>query len=149
MVFRDVQADGTTRLTGGGVSSVDEMWPVDSVYISMVDVDPATHFGGTWTKIAAGRTLIGVDTAQAEFNTVGETGGVKEVTLTAAQSGLPAHSHPVSAALATGFISQAGGDYGITIPNATTTSNNVAANASEAHTNLPPYFTVYFWRRTA
>lgn len=148
MVFRDVRPDGTTRLTGG-VPESNDPWPVDSIYISMVDVNPSTHFGGTWAKIAQGRTLIGVDPAQAEFDTVGETGGVKEVTLTAAQSGVPAHNHPVSAAQSTGFVAAAGAAYGITIPNATTTGNNAAADAASPHTNLPPYIAVYFWRRTA
>lgn len=36
---------------------------------------------------------VGRDESQTEFNTLGETGGAKTVTLTAAESGLPAHSH--------------------------------------------------------
>ena len=36
--------------------------------------------------------------ADAEFSDLGETGGVKSVTLSAAQSGIAAHSHPASSA---------------------------------------------------
>lgn len=42
-----------------------------------------------------GRTLVGVDAAQTEFDTRGETGGAKEHTLTSAQ--LPSHTHSFSA----------------------------------------------------
>jgi hypothetical protein len=40
-----------------------------------------------------GRVPVGTDSSQTEFDALGETGGVKEVTLTSAQSGVPAHSH--------------------------------------------------------
>jgi microcystin-dependent protein len=40
-----------------------------------------------------GRVPVGKDSSQTEFDVLGESGGVKDVTLTAAQSGVPAHSH--------------------------------------------------------
>lgn len=43
-----------------------------------------------------GRVIVGLDSSDADFNTVGETGGAKTVTLTAAQSGLPSHSHGIT-----------------------------------------------------
>lgn len=43
------------------------------------------------------RVPVGAHSGHTEFDTLGETGGVKEVTLTAAQSGLPAHNHSASA----------------------------------------------------
>jgi len=42
-----------------------------------------------------GRTPVGRDASQTEFNTVGETGGAKTHTLTSAE--IPAHSHPNTA----------------------------------------------------
>lgn len=42
------------------------------------------------------RVPVGADSSQTEFDALGETGGVKEVTLTSAQSGLPAHGHSAS-----------------------------------------------------
>ena len=41
-----------------------------------------------------GRTPVGIDTTQTEFNTLGETGGAKTHTLTTAE--IPAHPHPAS-----------------------------------------------------
>lgn len=51
-------------------------WPVGSVFISVVTTNPSTLLGfGTWTQIAAGRMLIGVDTGTAAYDTPEETGG--------------------------------------------------------------------------
>ena len=46
---------------------------------------------GTWEVFGSGRTLIGVDSGQAEFDTVEETGGAKTHTLTEAE--MPSHTH--------------------------------------------------------
>jgi microcystin-dependent protein len=47
----------------------------------------------------SGKSFFGFDWSQtdADFSTVGDTGGSKEITLTAAQSGVPSHSHDVDA----------------------------------------------------
>ena len=78
-----------------------------------------------------------------DADTVGNGDGAETVTLTGAQSGLQAHSHTVSFldgysvghAKITGR-DQTGGDWD------QATSTNAAANASEAHTNMPPYITL-------
>lgn len=107
-----------------------------------------------------GRTIIGVGTGVEITGVLGTVQGVKEVTLTSAQSGLPAHSHGITdpghghtnrAASGTygvnnsndgfirainiqdgGFANTNGNTTGITI------NNNTAANASSAHTNIQP-----------
>jgi microcystin-dependent protein len=50
----------------------------------------STHFRIPNLK---GKVTVGKDSAQTEFDTLGETGGVKEVTLTGAQSGTSVHGH--------------------------------------------------------
>lgn len=71
---------------------INQFWPVGSVYISVLDTNPAILFGvGTWQEFAQGKVLVGQDTNQAEFNSLQETGGVKDVTLTEAQ--MPSHTH--------------------------------------------------------
>jgi microcystin-dependent protein len=75
-----------------------EAFPVGSVFIAVVNTNPGTLLGyGTWSAFAAGRMLVGLDSGQTEFDTVEETGGAKTVTLTAAQSGLPQHTHTQNA----------------------------------------------------
>jgi microcystin-dependent protein len=55
--------------------------------------------------ILTGRVPVGRSTGETEFDTMGETGGAKTVTLTEAQSGLVAHSHTVSASGTTSTVS--------------------------------------------
>lgn len=146
-------------------------YPVGAVFISVVNTNPGTIFGGTWSAFATGRTLVGVDTAQTEFNTVEKTGGVKTVTLTAAQSGSPAHSHGITDPGHTHNITfranaTALGDWSLGLTNGTgsvgsstgfapaqatgiTINNSTATNATASHENLQPYITVYMWKRTA
>lgn len=57
-----------------------EAFPVGSVFIAVVDDDPADLLGyGTWAAFGAGRVLIGVNAADPDFDTVEETGGAKTV----------------------------------------------------------------------
>ena len=69
----------------------DQIYPVGSIYTSINATNPSTLFGGVWEQIASGRTLVGVDTSQTEFNTVKKTGGEKTHRLT--ESEMPVHSH--------------------------------------------------------
>ena len=132
-----------------------EAFPVGSVFLAVVATNPATLLGyGTWSAFGAGRMLVGFDAGQTEFDTVEETGGAKTVTLTGAQSGLPAHRHQVlrersaTTGAATTQIARTA-DTSSTVDTAVFTENVVAANAAEAHSNLPPYIVAYFWKRTA
>lgn len=54
------------------------------------NVDPG---GGQFRLPSNGRVLVGQDTGQTEFNTVGKTGGAKTVALTPTETPLRAHSH--------------------------------------------------------
>ena len=70
---------------------LDKTYPVGSIYISKNNTNPETIFGGTWVAYGTGRTLVGVDTSQSEFNTVEKTGGEKTHTLSIAE--MPSHTH--------------------------------------------------------
>lgn len=75
---------------------VDVIYPVGSVYLSVTEDTAAkvqAKFGGTWVAFGAGRTLVGFNSTESEFNEIEKTGGSKTVTLTKEQSGLPAHGH--------------------------------------------------------
>jgi hypothetical protein len=89
---------------GGVENIVDLIYPVGSIYLSVNNVNPSILFGGTWEAWGSGCVPVGVKTSDTDFNTVEKTGGAKTesyipagsnaaVTLTAAQSGVPAHSH--------------------------------------------------------
>lgn len=129
-------------------------YPVGSIYLSVNNTNPSKWFGGTWVQIAKGRTLVGVDTNDADFNTVQKTGGSKTVTLNINQ--IPPHNHCIRVAITNGgnagnyrgaFATNSdwwGGENHYDTNNRT---NDVGGN--QAHNNLQPYFTCYIWCRTA
>jgi hypothetical protein len=74
--------------------AANQAWPVGSIYISTVSTNPATLLGvGTWTAFGTGRTLIGINSGDVDFDTVEETGGAKTHTLT--EANLAAHDHAI------------------------------------------------------
>jgi microcystin-dependent protein len=48
---------------------------------------------GATTPNMKGKVVVGLNSVETEFDTLFETGGAKTVTLTSAESGVPAHSH--------------------------------------------------------
>lgn len=137
-------------------SIIDVAYPVGSIYISSSTMHPSVIFGGVWERFAEDKFLLSAGSTYG----YGTTGGSVTVTLTSAQSGVPAHSHKyqdynttytlkttnrkpgTSTAVAYGTSLTAGG--GAT---ERTSSNNTAANVSQAHENMPPYLAVYMWER--
>lgn len=68
------------------------MWPIGSIYLSVLDADPALQLGGSWVQVAKGRTLLGVDPDKPAYNDSEMTGGSETVSLTGAQNGPHTHS---------------------------------------------------------
>jgi len=122
----------------------DLIYPIGSIYISVSD-DTATkvhnRLGGTWEAFGTGRTLVGVDTSQTEFNSVEKTGGSKYI---------QEHWHTYR------FGSSPGGDgTGLVYSSTAGTQTNKIAigdvkNVTTGNSgNLQPYITCYMWKRTA
>jgi microcystin-dependent protein len=164
------------EINAGPIDFLSRAWPVGSVFASTADTNPADLLGfGAWEAFAAGRVLVGLDAGQAEFDTLGETGGAKEVTLTAAQ--MPAHTHlqdshnhtqqahshveTVNTAATgpnVGAAPDASTNTGVasgystqpaTAVNNPATAVNQSAGGDQSHNNLQPYCVVRFWKRTA
>lgn len=126
--------NGQSVLGSGNIQS----YPVGSIYQSTSATSPSSLFGGTWEQIkdvfllAAGNTY-----------TAGSTGG-------SADAVVVEHIHT----FATLVASELGGGY--TYP---ATANNYSEIKQSAETyktgvsgvgkNMPPYLTVYMWRRVA
>ena len=66
---------------------LNRVYPVGSIYMSAVNVSPASFLGGTWQAIEQGRMLMAAGSSWQ----AGTTGGAAYHTLTIAE--LPAHDH--------------------------------------------------------
>jgi microcystin-dependent protein len=77
---------------------------------------------GATTPNMKGKVVVGLNSAETEFDTLFETGGAKTVTLTSAQSGLPAHAHANTASFA--GTSATVGDTNLAHDHTGTTSNH-------------------------
>ena len=130
-----------------------KIYPIGSIYISVSDTNPNEFFGGTWERIAQGRTLISEGTSDQTFK-AGTQGGESKHKLTFTE--MPTHTH-------SGFVQTTNGTGGskstlysnVFYKNSGVPSGEgpmVTINASGggvSHNNLPPYLVVYMWKRTA
>ena len=111
--------------------------PIGFIYMSIDSTNPSTYFPGTWERIKDTFLLAAGDTYAA-----GSTGGEATHTLTIAE--MPAHTHTQ---VTSARFSKGGGsdsDY-----EATGSGNTGSTGGGQAHNNMPPYLTVYMWKRTA
>ncbi len=120
------------------------LYPVGSIYMSVSSTSPTTIFGGTWEQIKDTFLLAAGSTYSA-----GSTGGESEHTLTINE--MPSHIHGVG--YRTNNI--ATGVSGTWYMDPAYSPNKVNGSAviqptggSQAHNNMPPYLTVYMWKRT-
>ena len=133
----------------------DLIFPIGSIIINASELfDPNSSYGGTWEQFARGKTLIGVDDTDSDFNTSEMTGGEKTHKLTIEE--LAKHNHrgnPIYYTNSTshkhskmsGKLAEApenGQDGGVF-------ASNDLVGSDKPHNNLPPYITVYFWKRIA
>jgi hypothetical protein len=136
-----------------GSSLVNLIYPVGAIYISVNSTDPGTIWSGTtWVAFGAGRTLVGIDGGDGDFDSVEETGGAKTHTLTTAELASHYHSyydiwyqlHPYN--LWSSAAPQVLGG-----PNTFQSQgrNTGTAGTGTAHNNLQPYIVTYMWKRTA
>ena len=90
--------------SGGGLT-INDIYPVGSIYMSVNSTDPGTIFTGTtWVQIEDTFLL-----AAGNSHVAGSTGGAETVTLTAAQSGVPAHDHSATGITVSGGATTAAG----------------------------------------
>lgn len=148
-----------TTTTQNGNVDFDSMYPVGSIYLSLVNTNPATLFGGVWEQIAKGRTLVGVDTSQDEFNTVKKEGGEKNHILSIDE--MPSHTHNIydnsrgDKPSFAGFYAENGKmmRFKPTYTNLTDNTDAILKNeyegGSQSHNNLQPYITCYIWTRVS
>jgi len=122
----------------------DLVFPIGSIYTSVSSTNPGTSLGyGTWVAFGAGRTIVGLDAGDTDFDTVEETGGAK--TVSAVVGDHSAHTHSVTSNVAVG--NHASHTHSVDVgnttsgaPSATETVDNVGSGstvsvASATHTH--------------
>ena len=85
--INNLVADANGNVDAGGISDLDKIYPVGSIYMSMVNVNPSELFGGTWEALNEGRVLIGAN----DTYPVGTKGGEETHTLNVNE--MPSHYH--------------------------------------------------------
>lgn len=128
-----------------GKNLTDQIYPIGSIYISVNSNNPSIYFGGEWESFGKGRTIVGIDIDQDEFNTVEKIGGEKTHTLDVEE--MPRHRHNGNG----GPIMVAGGSGRNQIGNGTNASYTYTdyQGNNQPHNNLQPYITCYMWKRIA
>lgn len=128
-------------------------YPLGMIVGFDTDIDPNEAYGGVWERIK-GRFIWGVD----DNETVGVTGGEKTHALTVAE--LAAHRHGKI------YYADSGKTFGLADTGTSPTSawaleyagadnhpgdslNTGETGGGEPHNNMPPYYAVYLWRKTA
>lgn len=125
-------------------------WPIGSIYMSVNSTSPANLFGGTWERIS--ETFL---FAASGSYPAGSTGGEFAHKLT--QSELPNYSLSVAngsnvirsktGSSADAYVQTQSSGWGI--PNWESKTVTVASGGSgAAHNNMPPYLSVWIWKRT-
>ena len=148
----------------------DMIYPIGSIYMSVISVDPNVLFGGTWEKLE-NNFLIGASSSYV----VNSTGGNSSITLST--SNMPNHTHSFSATTGSSgshshtigrdFDGAAGsarstvhaqGVSGAQYTSATSTDGSHTHSVSGATDStgsgssfsiMPPYLAVYMWKRIA
>lgn len=138
------------------------LYPVGSIYTNATSsTNPATLLGfGTWTAFGAGRFLVGLDSSDTSFDTVGETGGSKNAivvshTHTATVTD-PGHQHFAdlnAGSTDTFYVAGQANNTASQLKTKSATTGITVSNSTEGssgtNANLPPYIVVYMWKRTA
>lgn len=120
--------------------------PVGKVEIFFDNSDHSNYLGFTWERTAIGKAIVGIDSSDTDFNTIGKVGGEKTHTLTIDE--MPRHNHNIRA-----------GEEGTEVYNEfgpINTSNknkyqilSLYTGGTQSHNNLQPYQIFAIWKRIA
>lgn len=118
-------------------TTLNSIYPVGSVYISLTSTNPGTYLKGTWEQFAQGRTLIGVgsgnDGENTQSFTVNNTGGKYKHFLTKKELAFVDYG---------ALLQQNGTSIGVH-------SHSPGESGAEKISLMQPYYTVYFWKRVS
>lgn len=125
---------------------------IGDIYITTNSLNPADRFGGEWAAWGAGRVPVGIDSSDTDFDTIGETGGSKTHTLTAAQ--IPNLGVEINRYDSLGLTNRAyasgGAGQGVTAsgsPGSPRLYGTTSNTGGQSHPIVQPYVVCYMWKR--
>ena len=144
----EAKADQALNFAFGSVGTFSPLtaYPIGSIYMSVNETSPALLFGGSWEKIKD-KFLVGAGNLYA----LGATGG-------SADAVVVRHQHAMEVMFAgsggnawDGNTLQRGyeGEYHYDAPNSTANSLTKFTGEDGTGKNMPPYLSVYMWKRIA
>ena len=110
---------------------LDKTYPIGSIYTTVNNENPANIVGGVWERYGVGKSLVGVNNNDTNFNEVNKEGGSKSNTL--AITNLPLHNHSIPALAGTakqGTTAATGANHNHSIP---ALSGTAASAGSHTH----------------
>ena len=144
-------------LDGDWSTLINLIYPVGSVFFSADNVNPGVRFTGTtWTQTASGRFIAGVGTG-TDINTnthavaAGEDSSTGEYTHQLTINEMPSHNHNMKA-YGNGTGGVGGGYLGVADTTLLFSQGRPSIDlegGNQYHNNIPPYFGLYVWQRTA
>jgi hypothetical protein len=118
-------------------TTLDSIYPVGCVYISLTDTNPGTYLKGTWEQFAQGRTLVGVGSGSDGKNTqtfsVNDTGGEYKHLISKKELSIIDYG---------ALLQQNGSSIGVH-------AHGPGESGSEKTSLMQPYYAVYFWNRVS
>ncbi len=158
MAYNKTNWTSTTPINTANLNNIENgiaglynaIFPVGQIVIKGDNEDYSNWLGFTWERTAVGRVLVGIDSADTDFNTIGKTSGEKKHTLL--QKEMPKE-------IGQALIYDSGTTEQSSSTDALTTQwtnkfrsglyNVVNENGGNAHNNLQPYQVVAYWKRVA
>lgn len=142
-----ITADNLNNIEQGISDLYDAIFPIGQIVIKGDNEDYSNWLGFTWERTAVGKVLVGIDSSDTDFDTIGKTGGEKKHTLSI-------YELPEKIPVNYGSIS---GGTDVVISNTVIGLGGVKsgqANMNLQSTALPhnivqPYQVVAYWQRVA
>lgn len=142
-------AERMNHIEDGIADLYNAIFPVGQIVIKGDNEDYSNWLGFTWERTAVGKVLVGIDSNDVDFNTIGKTGGKKTHTLTINE--MPSHNHSINGKQSAGNP-MAGSEMAVAGGNnewATNPLNTQESGGNQPHNNLQPYQVVAYWKRIA
>ena len=124
-------ADGKVLTSDANGLGTWEYAPIPTGAVMAFDLGSCPAGWSDWSS-AEGRVIVGLDTAQSEFDTKGETGGAKTHTLSINE--MPSHSHTIRGRHSAGDVDFRGGKLAETLG-----ASTGETGGDRPHNNLQPY----------